>query len=231
MPIRVTCTNCRSRYRFADEDAGLSTDCPNCGAFMEIPPLEAAAPVDLAATVTASEALSETVSAAPPEEPRQVDHGPSESLMKPTKEINFEDLIDMTAMVDIVFFLLIFFLVTSLQTVDSVIDMPRPRSQQGAARSQTDAPETPEDGTTITVRIDRADRITVEGTEIRGPDEIFQHLRELRNGPGRPNILSVIGHGDATHGTLVSVLDAGQELGFEKIQFGVVEEEEGMAGL
>ena len=42
-----------------------------------------------------------------------------------------EDLIDMTAMVDIVFFLLIFFLVTSMQSLESVINLPAPQTPSG----------------------------------------------------------------------------------------------------
>ena len=41
----------------------------------------------------------------------------------------FEDLVDMTAMVDIVFFLLIFFMVTSMQGTFSSIRMPAPDSE------------------------------------------------------------------------------------------------------
>ena len=39
-----------------------------------------------------------------------------------------KDLIDMTAMVDIVFFLLIFFLVTSMQSIEAVINLPSPQA-------------------------------------------------------------------------------------------------------
>ena len=149
-----------------------------------------------------------------------------EPLMKPAKPINYEDLIDMTAMVDIVFFLLIFFLVTSLQTVDSAIDLPKPAGKSGTVSPDLALPEQETDRTEITVRIDRADRVTVDGTEVRGPDELFVHLRTLLGGLGRPTVLMVIGSGDATHGTLVSVLDSGQELGFERIKLSVTEENE-----
>ena len=52
-----------------------------------------------------------------------------------------EDLIDMTAMVDIVFFLLIFFLVTSMQSIEAVISIARAgaageRAGQRASRAR-----------------------------------------------------------------------------------------------
>lgn len=210
MSIRAVCDSCRAKYRLADSDAGRSFGCPRCGARVQVP--EAA---QLATPETPDTRL-------PPD-----DSDRQESLMKPTKAINFEDLIDMTAMVDIVFFLLIFFLVTSLQTVDSVIDLPRPDGKKGLARTEVDAPDEQPQDTAVNVRIDRVDRISVDDVEVRGPDEVFLRLRELRGRPNPPTVLSVIGHGDSTHGTLVSVLDAGQELGFEKIRFGVVEDNEG----
>ena len=52
-----------------------------------------------------------------------------------------EDLVDMTAMVDIVFFVLIFFMVTSMEGVYSSIKMPSPDPQKTASsgrRSVTD---------------------------------------------------------------------------------------------
>lgn len=213
MSIRVICDSCQAKYRLADTDAGREFGCPRCGAPLRVPP---------AALVPTQEAPDTRL----PENDADRD----ESLMRKTKEINFEDLIDMTAMVDIVFFLLIFFLVTSLQTVDSVIELPSPDGKKGLARTQVDAATEAVEDPTVTVRIDRADRISVDGNEVRGPDEVFLRLRELRGGANRPTVLAVIGHGDATHGSLVSVLDAGQELGFEKIRFGVVEDGEGDGG-
>lgn len=212
MSIRVVCESCHAKYRLADTDAGRSFGCPRCGERLQVPDTQHSSPEMPDTSLPAD------------------DSDRDEPLMRPTKAINFEDLIDMTAMVDIVFFLLIFFLVTSLQTIDSVIDLPRPDGKKGLARTQVDAPDEQPQDTAITVRIDRADRISVDGMEVRGPDEVFLRLRELRGGPNHPTVLSVIGHGDATHGTLVSVLDAGQELGFEKIRFGVVEDNEGGGG-
>ena len=209
MSIRVVCDSCNAKYRLADKDAGRSFGCTRCGERILVP---------------------DGVQAESPELPDtrlpEDDSDRLQPLMKPVKAVNYEDLIDMTAMVDIVFFLLIFFLVTSLTTVDSVIDLPRPDGKKGAAKTQLDSLDEATPDSEITVRIDRADRISVDGTEVRGPDEVFLRLRELRGGPGHPSVLMVIGHGDATHGTLISVLDAGQELGFEKIRFGVVEDSE-----
>lgn len=208
----VTCDECRQRYRLNNPHAGETFACPSCGKPLSVPDLPPETPP------------TEELILPPPEE----EHAPG-PLLKPANKIDFEDLIDMTAMVDVVFFLLIYFLVTSLQTVDSAIDVPLPEASQGAGRQQAVAAEQASEQAQVTVRIDQADRITIDGNEVRGPDEVFLRLRELRAGRDRPNVLIVIGSGDATHGTLVSVLDSSQELGFEKIKLSVVDEPEALA--
>lgn len=205
----VTCDECRRKFRLINPHVGETFACPSCGMPLAVPAL--------APEVPPTEEL-----AIPPAEEANV-AGP---LLKPARKIEFEDLIDMTAMVDVVFFLLIYFLVSSLQTVDSAIEVPLPDASQGAGRQQAVAVEQQPEQAQVTVRIDQADRITIEGNEVRGPDEVFLRLRELRAGRDRPNVLVVIGSGDATHGTLVSVLDSSQELGFEKIKLSVVDEPE-----
>ena len=62
-----------------------------------------------------------------------------------------EDLIDMTAMVDIVFFLLIFFLVTSMQSIEAVINLPAPQASKRADNVQA-VPDITNDPTTSSSR-------------------------------------------------------------------------------
>jgi biopolymer transport protein ExbD len=183
-------------------------DCPRCGQRMMIP-----GPV--AATLLAAVAASR-----PAEEA-----GPEPSLTPPMFSIDFEELIDMTAMVDIVFFLLIFFLVTSMHALDSTIPMPVPNpdaaASSGGGGSSADSEG---DDDLITVNIDRNDVIRIEGTEIAGPRDLLFKLRDLRNSPARPDKLLVVGHGDATHGVAVMVLDAGHEVGMESVRLAVRDE-------
>jgi biopolymer transport protein ExbD len=147
--------------------------------------------------------------------------------VKPPHPINFEELIDMTAMVDIVFFLLIFFLVTSMHALDSTIPMPPPNPEAGSggAGGSTTVSAEAED-IQIIVNIDRNDVIRIEGTEITGPRDLLFKLREIRNGPGRPEKLLVVGSGDASHGTTVMVLDAGHDVGMESVKLAVRDEVE-----
>lgn len=137
-------------------------------------------------------------------------------LVPAGQKIDFEDLIDMTAMVDIVFFLLIFFLVTSMHALDSSIPMPVPGAQQAEAGAGGAAPAVSDiDDSQIVVQIDKNDVISVDGVEVHNAQELLFRLRELRNGPGRPEKLLVLGNGGASHGAAVMVLDAGHEVELE----------------
>ena len=60
--------------------------------------------------------------------------------MSGAKKMAVEDLVDMTAMVDIVFFVLIFFMVTSMEGVYSSINMPSPDPQKVASSGRDRSP-------------------------------------------------------------------------------------------
>jgi biopolymer transport protein ExbD len=148
------------------------------------------------------------------------------SMVPPAKKLDVEEMIDMTAMVDIVFFLLIFFLVTSMHSLDSTIPMPAPDPQKGTVKEPQTVAAIDADDSYIVVRIDKNDKITVEGAEVRNERELLFKLHELRVAASRPEKLLVIGHGDSTHGTAVMILDAGRELGMEHVKLTVQDEEE-----
>ncbi len=52
-----------------------------------------------------------------------------------SSKFKVEDLVDMTAMVDIVFFVLIFFMVTSMQGVFSSISLPAPTRRKSPLKA------------------------------------------------------------------------------------------------
>lgn len=146
------------------------------------------------------------------------DHLP---LGKPGQHIDQEELIDMTAMVDIVFFLLIFFLVTSMQSLGSSIPLPAPDAQKGAGAGLQTLQDFEESADYVVVNIDRNDAIQVDGLPVGGPDDLLLRLQELRRAVGGPDKLLVVGHGDASHGTAVMVLDAGHEAGMERVRMSI----------
>jgi len=137
-----------------------------------------------------------------------------------------EDLIDMTAMVDIVFFLLIFFMVTSLQALEAVMNMPTPQSAEGGAASSRSVTDLENDPNYITVRIEDDDSIWVEDTQVFNDHELAMRLRTARGSEG-PRTLLVIGDADASHGAAVRVFDAGAGAGVNGISLVVQEKGEG----
>jgi biopolymer transport protein ExbD len=141
-------------------------------------------------------------------------------LLPPRKQP--EDLIDMTAMVDIVFFLLIFFLVTSLQALESVMELPTPQSTEGGVSTGKSLADLENDPNYITVRIEDDDSIWVEDTQVFSDQDLALRLRAARQ--EGPRGLLVIGDADASHGSAVRVFDAGAGAGVTGISLIVQEQ-------
>jgi biopolymer transport protein ExbD len=120
-----------------------------------------------------------------------------------------EDLIDMTAMVDIVFFLLIFFLVTSLQALEAVMDLPTPQQTAETGSKVRSIADYENDPNYIIVQIEDDDSIWVEDIQVFNDQDLRSRLRAARTEGERPRSLLVIGDADASHSAAVRVFDAG----------------------
>jgi biopolymer transport protein ExbD len=144
--------------------------------------------------------------------------------MAGVKKMAVEDLVDMTAMVDIVFFVLIFFMVTSMEGVYSSIDMPSPDPQKMASSGKRSVSDFESDKECVIVRIDRDNTVWLNDTEIPSEQELLIRLREIRKGGSAPNTMLVLGNSECKHGTVVMVLDAGSDVGMEHVQLAVDDE-------
>jgi biopolymer transport protein ExbD/DNA-directed RNA polymerase subunit RPC12/RpoP len=200
MTVSFKCSNCGKRLKADAARAGRSAACPRCG---------------MAVTIPAPE--PETAPAAPAEAPRNADH--AMLLVKPVPR-HPEDLIDMTAMVDIVFFLLIFFMVTSMQSLEAVIGLPTPQAQASAA---TSVAEFTNDPNYVTVRIEDDDSVWLEDEEVFGAQDLRTRLRAARKKDELLTGMLVVGSPDASHGAFVMVLDAGADAGVSELMFSVPE--------
>lgn len=145
-------------------------------------------------------------------------------MAAPQKKPIFEDLVNMTAMVNIVFFLLIFFMVTSMAGSFSSIGMPTPDSQKTAARGQRSAADFEQDKEYVVVRVDRDSTVWLDEAEVRTEQDLRVRLHGLRQSGSSPNKMLVLGSGEAKHGTIVMVLDAGNDAGMEELQLAIDEE-------
>jgi biopolymer transport protein ExbD len=206
--LRFPCSTCGRSLRVAEELAGQAVLCPQCHAVATAPGKPRPAP---------KPAQRETKPVADAEEP----HAADIPLAKPSQTIDPEELIDMTAMVDIVFFLLIFFLVTSMSGLNSSMHLPNPEARAeegGPGPKAADEPEA--DGDFIIVQVNRDDSLEVDGIQVPDIPALLIRLQQLR-GAGSRNGVLIVGHGNATHGTTVEVLDTCYEAGMERVRLAI----------
>lgn len=144
-------------------------------------------------------------------------------LARPQAPIDHEELIDMTAMVDIVFFLLIFFLVTSMSGLQSSMPMPNPEAQSGGGggRENKTLTDYEEDPDYVVVKINRENGLDLDGIAVDDVLQLVQKLKQRRGSGSAPTTLLVVGHPDAFHGTAVAVMDAGYDAGLERVRLTV----------
>jgi biopolymer transport protein ExbD/DNA-directed RNA polymerase subunit RPC12/RpoP len=200
MTVSFRCPNCGKRLKADAARAGRSATCPRCASTVTVPATSdgtGAAGADSEANKPAS------------------DHGML--LVKPIPK-KHEDLIDMTAMVDIVFFLLIFFMVTSMQALEAVIGLPTPQAQASAATSVAAITNDPN---YVTVTIEEDDTVWIEDEQVFGAQDLRTRLRAMKKNEPLLTGMLVVGSPDASHGTFVMVLDAGADAGLSELMFSV----------
>ena len=207
MTITFSCPHCGKQLGAPEALAGQARRCPQCRSNVVVP----------TATVAVPRAT------APTPAPPKAEPAAFEPLNLGATKKHPEDLIDMTAMVDIVFFILIFFMVTSLQALESVIGLPSPEAQ--SANAVQTAPAADDPGF-VTVTIEGDDTVWLEDEEVFGEQDLRLKLRALRKDDPDVNGLMVVGNPEASHGALVMVLDAGADAGMGELRFSVSEQPE-----
>lgn len=156
--------------------------------------------------------------------PEEVDADPDVSFVR--KEPMPQDEMDMTPMVDVVFLLLIFFMVTASFILQQSIDTPPAQSDEPS----TNTVEKPDDGPEyVEIIIDQNNTYFVttrdSGEEECPSDrEMRSRIRDAKVQHGARH-LKIRAHVDAMHRKVVTVWDAGVANGFEQIEFKVVEED------
>jgi biopolymer transport protein ExbD len=221
MNIRFRCMNCGRALSAPPKAAGRKLKCPSCRLEVTVPPASSAVAGSTATSASPANQVTPI-----DEEELPADHA---LLLFPPRDEGHGDLIDMTAMVDIVFFLLIFFLVTSMQSLESVINFPSVQDSSGA--SATSAPtDYLNDPTYVVVTIDEEDTVWLEEEQIYSDQNLRSKLRAIRKDSPETTGLVVIGDPDATHGTLVGVLDAGADAGIKELLFSVSQDADDESG-
>ena len=127
--------------------------------------------------------------------------------MKRRRRVDEEAEINITPMLDIVFIMLIFFIVTTSFVKESGLEVSRP--------SNTPPVEIKQDRGPIVARIDASSMISVKG-RILEPRAVQANLeREKAEKPTSPLIIAA--HPDADTEALVTLLDAAEAVGIESI--------------
>jgi len=142
-----------------------------------------------------------------------------------------ESEMDVTPMVDIVFQLLIFFMVTASFSLQKSMQFPKPKDDRPSAATvpQDEDPE----GDMVTVHVDSFNTYRVETVdwEEEAPSEqdLIIKLRRARQGDSSgkiPTRLVVKANGEASHEKVVAALDAGTAVGMEQLQLQTVEQDD-----
>lgn len=129
--------------------------------------------------------------------------------------------VDMTPMIDCVFLLLIFFVVTASFQMQKALEVPPP--EQPSPEQQQEKLE--DDADTVTVRIDADDTIWVNDSQATSEQDLLIKLRNARENAkeltadGRPaHILEVKADGEASYETVIMVIDAGNGVGMDELR-------------
>jgi biopolymer transport protein ExbD len=225
------CPHCRTKQSAVESLIGRRIRCPSCGQLVEV-----TAPVAVGA-VAGSESLpawkDEPIQAqsAPrfigaPEPASDEEPPPPVQLGKKSRLSDGE--MDMTPMVDVVFNLLIFFMVTCAFSLQKSIEVPKPQQTDQPSTTVLEVEENPE---YVTIMVDENGTfqvITPEwDRECPGEQDLLVQLREARQGgpAGPATKVLVKAHGDAKHERVVMALDSATAAEYEEVQLTVYEDE------
>lgn len=186
--------------------AAASSAMPSQAAFGEVPATTRRPPAEYVSVGSGVEELPESVSSSEEEQP---------SFKLPKRRGDMEEM-DLTPMVDVVFQLLIFFMVTASFSMQKSISAPTPeQNKKGVARSL----QTPEDmqEVAVVVRIDNRNGVTVDDEPVGDLSDLPDVLRDRMRKEQKSEMV-VFADGDAQHRAVVTVIDAANAVGMQRIR-------------
>jgi biopolymer transport protein ExbD len=206
--IRFVCPQCGHRLKADEASAGSRALCTKCRTVVTVP----AAQVAEASAASAAETryvespYVESQSAEP-----ALRQAPDAVVRR--REPLSDDEIDMTPMIDVVFQLLIFFMITAAFAMQKSLPVPVPQAT-------SDAPQVgvPDDRDAITVRIDAENSLWVDGAQAVSRQDLIAKLRKLRGGANGRRTLLVSADPECRHESVVTALDAGSAAGMEEVE-------------
>jgi biopolymer transport protein ExbD len=139
-----------------------------------------------------------------------------EQFTLPIRKSSIDDEMDLTPMVDVVFQLLIFFMVTASFALHKTIQTPTPDPEQKGATQSIQSLEELE-GVAILVRIDGQNGITIDDEPLSDASRIAEALQTKMRHEQKSEII-ITADSAAWHRTVVKVVDAANEAGMQKIR-------------
>jgi biopolymer transport protein ExbD len=215
MRIRMNCPQCGAARSAPAEWFGRKVQCNDCGNVFTLLQQPTATPHAAPPIPDANSPLKQDSTG---------EKTTSKGIPMKSDPLKVEDLVDMTAMVDIVFFLLIFFIVTAVQQIISSVDMGQPVAPAATDRPGRVVEIAEEKGKKVTVHITADDLIWVDDDQIPNEQDLKVRLREEQSNGAQQ--MQIIGHDEAHSFSLVMVLDSGYETGFQDIQLSVLTQDD-----
>jgi biopolymer transport protein ExbD len=126
------------------------------------------------------------------------------------------DELDLIPMVDCVFLLLVFYMITASYVMQKTIEMGKPAADKKGALAAVQAAD---DSTqsSIVVQIDAQNRVSVDDVPLASVATLPDILRAKMNGDQK-NELVVEADPRAFHETIVAVVDAAHDLQFQRVR-------------
>lgn len=120
---------------------------------------------------------------------------------------------DLTPLIDVIFQLVIFFMIAATYTVQKTLDLPQPDKQEDARGVAMEELEK----TNVVVKIGADGSITVDGAAV-AVENLIKTLREATSDKDNAEVI-LDAHDDAVHDLVVKVLDAAGGAQVEKVLF------------
>lgn len=219
--MQFTCPQCGKKLKAPPEMAGRMAQCTRCQTPIVVPAMPVSPGVIPQAT---SLPVSSASAVAAGSHSLASDDEPLIRFPRPHAESQAD--IDLTPMIDVVFQLLIFFMVTAAFGLQKSLDLPPRRAEEESQSAQT-VEELEQDDSYVIVRVEKDSTLWVNESEATSEPDLFAKLREARRGTGNSGMahhLLVVAHGDASHEKVVLALDAGSTVGMESVKLATVDD-------
>lgn len=248
MSVRCQCPYCGTQVSIYEKAIGHRIRCPACEKLIEAVPHQPAPPPPPPPLVPLESSLTDKGEppvlvpqpAAGGQSDEVIDLVPIQQKRKPIifreERKGQEAEMDMTPMVDVVFQLLIFFMLTASFTMQMSQKQGKPESTEPStqAKSMEDFRTDPD---YVVVRVDAQNTFHVSSgaweDEIEAPSkqELLVRLREARQGDAQGNVPSkmlVLASIEALYEWVVTAVDAGNDVGMDDVQLVTVEDDEAL---